>query len=192
MLMTFTEKVKALEKRLIFRLEEKGIPDPTKHIDNWMDHQHGVANILRRRKSPEYLIDAGLYHGLTGGSMAKPSGGEVATLFTPEELKDIIGEQALEVVYTYGYTPWMKCRHIDKMPESQLKKDVASLDIADVLDVMVTGWDNPRYVPEFIDSLFPSNGEYYKATPNSLAEMTLEWENTMVNHPHLNNHNKNY
>ena len=88
--MTFTQKVETLRNRLIDKLIERNI-NPNR-VDAMLDHQQGVASVLRRRKSPEYLIDAGLYHGLAGQSTGTVKGGEIAPIFTDKELKDIIGE----------------------------------------------------------------------------------------------------
>lgn len=187
--MTFTQKVETLRNRLIDKLIERNI-NPNR-VDAMLDHQQGVASVLRRRKSPEYLIDAGLYHGLAGQSTGTVKGGEIAPIFTDKELKDIIGETAFEVVYTYCYTPWMRARHIDLMKESQLKNDLISLDIADGIDCLLMGWDHARFTPEFIDTLFPHEN-YYNASPRSLAEMTSTWQDNMSASPHLNNYNKNY
>ena len=195
--MTFTKKVEILRIRVEQKLKEK-LPDVRQeNINNIiiliMEHQEGTASVLKRRGLPEYLIDAGLYHGLAGQSRGVIAGGVVAPIFTKEEITDIIGEQATEVMYTYSYTPWLKAKHIDKMSPSQLKDDLIQLDIADTIDSLVAGWDQPRMIPEFIDSLFDTpHMVHYNINDKELSEMTKTWETSMKNQPNLKFVNKNY
>ena len=195
--MTFTEKVERLEFRIEKKLKKK-FPNASqkkinKFMERIMEHQQGTASVLKRRGAPEYLIDAGLYHGLAGQSRGVITGGVVAPIFTREEITNIIGEQATEVMYTYCYTPWHRAKHIDKMPPSQLKDDVIQLDIADAVDSLVAGWDHSRMIPEFIDSLFDTpHKAYYNISDKELSEMTEMWEGNMKNQPNLKMVNKNY
>ena len=195
--MTFTEKVERLEFRIGKKLKEK-FPNASqkkinKFMERIMEHQQGTASVLKRRGAPEYLIDAGLYHGLAGQSRGVITGGVVAPIFTREEITNIIGEQATVVMYTYCYTPWHRAKHIDKMPPSQLKDDVIQLDIADAVDSLVAGWDQPRMIPEFIDSLFDTpHMVHYNINDKELSEMTKTWETSMKNQPNLKFVNKNY
>jgi hypothetical protein len=196
-LMTFTEKVEILKIQVRQKLTEKlsGQSEEKieKIVNRVMEHQQGTASVLKRRGLPEYLIDAGLYHGLAGQSRGGIAGGEVSPIFTREEITNIIGEQATEVIYIYCYTPWLRAKHIDKMPPSQLKNDLVQLDIADAVDSLVAGWDQPRMIPEFIDSLFDTpHMVHYNISDEELSDMTKTWETNMKNQPNLKMVNKNY
>ena len=94
-----------------------------------INHLVGVAEILKEQGAPEYLQIAGLYHSIYGERQVGNFG---YSLITREELQELIGIQAEEVVHTWCDLEAPRTDNIHNMSDSQLKSDLLKLEKANI------------------------------------------------------------
>ena len=90
-----------------------------------LDHLIGVYNILKSWDVPEYVQDAGLFHSVYGTAYFKPQ-----MTIDRDKVRDLIGEQAEEIVFMFCSLPHPRTTNIGDLEEGQLKKDLQLLDFA--------------------------------------------------------------
>ena len=93
-----------------------------------MDHLIGTAEILKSYGASDYLIDAGLFHSIYGEASSRNMPKNL--YLTRDELIDIIGQQAEQVVYEFCYISDPRSQNILLYPDGQLKEDLILLDRA--------------------------------------------------------------
>jgi hypothetical protein len=113
-------KIKFLEERLI-----KYIGFVSEPI---MNHLIETASILKENGAPDYLIDAGLFHSIYGEASSRNVPRN--KYLTRDELIDMIGKDAEEIVYEYSSIESPRTENIFNYPASQLKEDLILLDKA--------------------------------------------------------------
>jgi|TARA_R110001592_G_scaffold4747_2_gene26583 hypothetical protein len=113
-------KIKFLEERLI-----KYIGFVSEPI---MNHLIETASILKEYGAPDYLIDAGLFHSIYGEASSRNVPRN--KYLTRDELIDMIGKDAEEIVYEYSSIESPRTENILNYPAGQLKEDLILLDKA--------------------------------------------------------------
>ena len=93
-----------------------------------MDHLIGTAEILKSYGVSDYLIDAGLFHSIYGEASSRNMPKNL--YLTRDELIDIIGQQAEQVVYEFCSISDPRSQNILLYPDGQLKEDLILLDRA--------------------------------------------------------------
>ena len=93
-----------------------------------MDHLIGSAEILKSYGVSDYLIDAGLFHSIYGEASSRNMPKNL--YLTRDELIDIIGQQAEQVVYEFCSISDPRSQNILLYPDGQLKEDLILLDKA--------------------------------------------------------------
>jgi hypothetical protein len=93
--------------------------------ESLFDHLFGVQKNLRDMGAPEYLQDAGLFHSVYGTAIFKHQ-----STTDRDKVRELIGEQAEEVVFTFGSIPKPRQKNILAMKPSQLRHDLLTLNLA--------------------------------------------------------------
>ena len=103
--------------------------EETKHSGGTLlDHLVGVSNILEEMGAPQHVQDAGLFHSIYGEASSRNMPKNL--YLTRDELIDIIGQQAEQVVYEFCSISDPRSQNILLYPDGQLKKDLILLDRA--------------------------------------------------------------
>ena len=89
------------------------------------EHLLGVQKNLKDMGAPEYLQDAGLFHSVYGTSSFKHQ-----STNDRDKVRELIGEQAEEVVFMFCSVALPRQKNIIAMEPSQLKTDLLTLNIA--------------------------------------------------------------
>jgi hypothetical protein len=132
-MITMEKKIKILETHLTNWLNTlTPFGDKSYQIKNIMNHLKGVAKILKAQDAPDYLIDAGLFHSVYGEVHNRTA--SMTSIFTREELIDVIGEMAEEIVYRYATIPFNRSINIKNMSDGIMKINLRWLDIANETD----------------------------------------------------------
>ena len=90
-----------------------------------LEHLLGTKEILKKWGAPEYLQDAGLFHSVYGTSVFLYQSTDDRV-----KVRELIGEQAEEIVFMFCSLPHPRTTNIGDLEESQLKKDLQLLDFA--------------------------------------------------------------
>ena len=115
-------KLKFLENKLVqYTGSSKALPIIMKHLVE-------TAQILKGYGAPDYLVNAGLFHSIYGEESSRNMPKNL--YLTRDELIDIIGQQAEQVVYEFCSIPDPRSQNILLYPDGQLKKDLILLDRA--------------------------------------------------------------
>ncbi len=100
--------------------------DKVKHKNqSLLEHLIGVRDILKKWGAPEYVQDGGLFHSVYGTTYFKPQ-----MTVDRDKVRDLIGEQAEEIVFMFCSLPHPRTTNIGDLEEGQLKKDLQLLDFA--------------------------------------------------------------
>ena len=89
------------------------------------EHLLGVQKNLKDMGAPEYLQDAGLFHSVYGTSSFQHQ-----STNDRDKVRELIGEQAEEVVFMFCSLAQPRQKNIIAMEPSQLKTDLLRLNIA--------------------------------------------------------------
>ena len=115
-------KLKFLQNKLIqYTGSSQALPIIMKHLVE-------TAQILKSYGAPDYLVDAGLFHSIYGEESSRNMPKNL--YLTRDELIDIIGQQAEQVVYEFCSIPDPRSQNILLYPDGQLKEDLILLDKA--------------------------------------------------------------
>ena len=115
-------KLKFLENKLVqYTGSSKALPIIMKHLVE-------TAQILKGYGAPDYLVDAGLFHSIYGEESSRNMPKNL--YLTRDELIDIIGQQAEQVVYEFCSIPDPRSQNILLYHDGQLKEDLILLDKA--------------------------------------------------------------
>ena len=94
-----------------------------------IDHLVGVHDILKEWEAPQYLQDAGLFHSIYGTSVF-----EHQSTNDRNTIRELIGEQAEELVYQFSTLIQPRLNSIRGLDDGQLKKDLQLLWEANELE----------------------------------------------------------
>jgi hypothetical protein len=94
-----------------------------------MDHLIGVHDILMGWDAPQYLQDAGLFHSVYGTVVF-----QYESTQDRDAVRELIGEQAEELVWEFSLLEMPRLENISLMTESQLKEDLLILTKANSLE----------------------------------------------------------
>ena len=115
-------KLKFLQNKLIqYTGSSQALPIIMKHLVE-------TAQILKSYGAPDYLVDAGLFHSIYGEESSRNMPKNL--YLTRDELIDIIGQQAEQVVYEFCSIPDPRSQNILLYPDGQLRDDLILLDRA--------------------------------------------------------------
>ena len=106
-------------------LRSLGSMDVSHSGESLYGHLLGVQKNLRDMAAPEYLQDAGLFHSVYGTASFKHK-----STNDRDKVRELIGEQAEEVVFTFCSLPLPRQQNILAMEPSQLRTDLLMLNIA--------------------------------------------------------------
>ena len=90
-----------------------------------IEHLKGVHDILKKGGAPQYLQDAGLFHSIYGTTVFQHQ-----STNDRDAVKELIGEQAEELVYKFSMLETPRSHSISKLNNDQLKQDLILLDRA--------------------------------------------------------------
>ena len=100
--------------------------DKTKHTGGTLlEHLIGVHDILKEWNVSEHIQDAGLFHSVYGTASFKHK-----STNDRDKVRELIGEQAEEVVFMFCSLPLPRQQNILAMEPSQLRTDLLMLNIA--------------------------------------------------------------
>ncbi len=106
-------------------LRSLGSMDVSHSGETLYEHLLGVQKNLKDMGAPEYLQDAGLFHSVYGTSSFKHQ-----STNDRDKVRELIGEQAEEVVFMFCSLAQPRQKNIIAMEPSQLKTDLLTLNIA--------------------------------------------------------------
>ena len=94
-----------------------------------LEHLIGVYKLLKSWNAPEYIQDAGLFHSIYGTSVF-----EHQSTNDRNTIRELIGEQAEELVYQFSTLIQPRLNSIRGLDDGQLKKDLQLLWEANELE----------------------------------------------------------
>jgi len=97
-----------------------------------LEHLIGTSTRLKEQGCPEYMQDAGLFHSVYGTVYFMPEGGLVENR---QVIKDLIGEQAEEIVWWFCQLTSPRSIEIKECFVGQLQKDLIMLDLMNSEDI---------------------------------------------------------
>ena len=102
-----------------------------------LEHLLGTYNKLKEWNAPEYLQDAGLFHSVYGTSSFKHQ-----STNNRDAVRDLIGEQAEEIVFMFCSTEAPRTENFRNMQDGQLKADLLLLSEANSEDMVEARQDD--------------------------------------------------
>jgi len=105
-----------------------------------LEHLLGTKEILKKWEAPEYLQDAGLFHSVYGTSVFLHQSTDDRV-----KVRELIGEQAEEIVFMFCSLPHPRTTNIGDLEEGQLKKDLQLLDFANRENQSVVSTDRLEF-----------------------------------------------
>ena len=118
-------------------LEKIGADEKSHSSRTLLDHLLGTYNKLKERNAPEYLQDAGLFHSVYGTSSFKHQ-----STNNRDAVRDLIGEQAEEIVFMFCSTEAPRTENFRNMQDGQLKADLLLLSEANDEDTVEARQDD--------------------------------------------------
>ena len=118
-------------------LEDIGAVDKGHSSRTLLDHLLGTYNKLKEWNAPEYLQDAGLFHSVYGTSSFKHQ-----STNNRDAVRDLIGEQAEEIVFMFCSTEAPRTENFINMQDGQLKADLLLLSEANNADTVEARQDD--------------------------------------------------
>ena len=118
-------------------LEDIGTDEKSHTERSLLDHLLGTYNKLKEWNAPEYLQDAGLFHSVYGTSSFKHQ-----STNNRDAVRDLIGEQAEEIVFMFCSTEAPRTENFRNMKDGQLKADLLLLSEANSEDTVEARQDD--------------------------------------------------
>ena len=118
-------------------LEDIGTDEKSHTERSLLDHLLGTYNKLKEWNAPEYLQDAGLFHSVYGTSSFKHQ-----STNNRDAVRDLIGEQAEEIVFMFCSTEAPRTENFRNMQDGQLKADLLLLSEANSEDMVEARQDD--------------------------------------------------
>ena len=92
-----------------------------------LDHLIATHKVLEEAGAPEYLQNAGLFYSIYG-TAAFMSGGGMVSFDERDKIKDLIGEKAEKIAYTFCMLDIPRYQNIVNMEDGELKDDLLFLN----------------------------------------------------------------
>ena len=92
-----------------------------------LDHLIATSEILEKNGAAQHIKDAGLFHSIYGTAFFM-SGGGMVSFDERDKIKNLIGERAEEIAYTFCMLDIPRYENIANMEDGKLKDDLLFLN----------------------------------------------------------------